>query len=57
MAQPAAAAAAAVGATLAQDKIIKKSTDLPWYYGIPSKETISASDLIDRHEAAAGVAS
>ena len=59
MAQPAAAAvtaAAAAGATLQQDKIIKKSTDLPWYYGKPSKETISASDLIDQIEAATGVA-
>ena len=56
MAQPAAAAAAAAaGAALQQDKIIKKSTDLPWYYGIPSKETISAADLIDRIKAAAGV--
>ena len=54
MAQPAAATAA--GAALQQDKIIKKSTDLPWYYGIPSKETISASDLIDRLEAAAPIA-
>ena len=57
MAQPAAAAAAAAaGAALQQDKIIKKSTDLPWYYGIPTKETISASDLIDRLEAAAPIA-
>ena len=55
MAQPAAAAATA-GAALQQDKIIKKSTDLLWYYSIPSKETISASDLIDQLEAAAGVA-
>ena len=49
------AAAAAAGAALQADKIIKKSTDLPWYYGIPAKETISASDLITRLEAAAGV--
>ena len=56
MANPAQAAAAAANAALQQDKIIKKSTDLPWYYGIPTKETISASDLIDRLEAAAPIA-
>ena len=31
------AAAAAAGAALQADKIIKKSTDLPWYSSIPLK--------------------
>ena len=56
MVQPAAAAQAGMAQALQQDKTIKKSTDLPWYYGIPSKETISTTDLIDQLEAAAGVA-
>ena len=58
MAQPAAAAATAAGMqqALQQDKVIKKSTDLPWCYVRPSRETISASYLIDLLEAPAGVA-
>ena len=56
MVAPAAQAQAGMAQALQQDQIIKKSSDLPWYYGIPSKETISATDLIDRRKAAAGVA-
>ena len=56
MVQPAAAAQQGMQQAMQQDKVIKKTTELPWYYGIPAKETISASDLIDRIEAAAGVA-
>ena len=56
MVQPAAAAQAGIAQALQQDTIIKKSTNLPWYYGMPLKETISATDLIDWLEAAAGIA-
>ena len=56
MVQPAAAAQAGIAQALQQDTIIKKSTNLPWYYGMPLKENISATDLIDWLEAAAGIA-
>ena len=48
-------AQAAAQTAIDNDGRIKKSTDLLWYYGIPSKETISAANLIDRLEVAAGV--
>ena len=48
--------AANLGAALQDHSRIKRSTDLPWYFGIPSKESISAANLIERLEMAAGVA-
>ena len=48
-------AQAAAQTAIDNDGRIKKSTDLLWYYGIPSKETISTANLIDRLEVAAGV--
>ena len=53
MAQP---AAAAMEAALAGHDRIKKSSELPRFYGNPAKDTISARNLINRIAHAAQIA-
>jgi len=48
MAVPAADAGANIADALAQHERIKRSTDLPLFYGRPDKDTISARLLVDR---------
>lgn len=45
-----------VQAALLQHDRVRRSTDLPVYYGVPQKETISARDLIERFEKTAEIA-
>lgn len=62
MADPAAAAAAAglnqgqVQQLLANHDRIRKSTDLPLFYGRKEKDTVTARLLIDRFETASRIA-
>lgn len=45
-----------VQAALLQHDRVRRSSDLPVYYGVPQKETISARDLIERLEKTAEIA-
>ena len=55
MAAPPAAQQAVQDALLAHDRI-RRSTDLPLFYGVPGKDTVSAKTLVDRLQVTAGIA-